>query len=104
MKKKKKRKKKRKKDKEKEKAKNKLMEDKNKEETLKEDLILTDEDIYNIVETLYKFDFEMLDKSSYILEIEKQKLEVEKLGKKFLSFDLSKNMQENISDSEVNLK
>ena len=90
------------KDKEKEKAKNKLMEDKNKEETLKEDLILTDEDIYNIVETLYKFDFEMLDKSSYILEIEKQKLEVEKLGKKFLSFDLSKNMQENISDSEVN--
>ena len=78
------------------------MEDKNKEETLKEDLILTDEDIYNIVETLYKFDFEMLDKSSYILEIEKQKLEVEKLGKKFLSFDLSKNMQENISDSEVN--
>ena len=90
------------KDKEKEKAKNKLMEDKNKEETLKENLILTDEDIYNIVETLYKFDFEMLDKSSYILEIEKQKLEVEKLGKKFLSFDLSKNMQENISDSEVN--
>ena len=90
------------KDKEKEKAKNKLMEDKNKEETLKEDLILTDEDIYNIVETLYKFDFEMLDKSSYILETEKQKLEVEKLGKKFLSFDLSKNMQENISDSEVN--
>ena len=86
----------------KEKAKNKLMEDKNKEETLKENLILTDEDIYNIVETLYKFDFEMLDKSSYILEIEKQKLEVEKLGKKFLSFDLSKNMQENISDSEVN--
>ena len=90
------------KDKEKEKAKNKLMEDKNKEETLKENLILTDEDIYNIVETLYKFDFEMLDKSSYILETEKQKLEVEKLGKKFLSFDLSKNMQENISDSEVN--
>ena len=88
--------------KEKEKAKNKLMEDKNKEETLKENLILTDEDIYNIVETLYKFDFEMLDKSSYILETEKQKLEVEKLGKKFLSFDLSKNMQENISDSEVN--
>ena len=33
----------------------------------------------------------MLDKSSYILEIEKQKLEVEKLGKKFLSFDLSKS-------------
>ena len=47
-----------------------------KEETIKKEIALTEEDIYNIVETLYNFDLKMLDKSSYILDIEKNKIEL----------------------------
>lgn len=73
-----------------------------KEETMKKEIALTEEDIYNIVETLYNFDLKMLDKSSYILDIEKKKLEFINLCKKLLSFDVKHNQPEKITDDEVN--
>ncbi len=72
-----------------------------KEETIKIEISLTDEDIYNIVETLYNYDLKMLDKSSYILDIEKKKIEFVNLCKKLISFDLKKNQPEKISDAEA---
>ena len=45
-------------------------------------LFLNDEDIYNIVSTLYNYDFKMLNKTDYNLDIEKEKLKVIKLSEK----------------------
>ena len=72
-------------------------EEKNKEE----ELILTDEDIFCIVKNFYNLNFKLIDKSFYILDIEKEKIEIRKLGKKLLQLDLTNNMEEMISDSEV---
>ena len=72
-----------------------------KEENLEEELILNDEDKYNIVEKLYSLNMKMLDKSGYNLDEEKKKVEVEKLSKKLLSFNDNKQELEQITDSEV---
>ena len=67
-----------------------------------EELILTDEDIYNIVSTLYNYNFKMLDKSEYNLEREKEKLIVNQLSEKLFSYNLKNNTKETITDKEVN--
>ena len=67
-----------------------------------EELILTDEDIYNIVSTLYNYNFKMLDKSEYNLEREKEKLIVNQLSEKLFSYNLKNNTKETITDEEVN--
>jgi len=82
---------------EKEKEREKMPEEDNYEEIL----ILNDEDKYNIVEQLYNLNMKMLDKSTYNLDEEKKKVEVEKLGKKLLSFNDNEQELEQITDSEV---
>jgi len=84
-------------EKEKEKEREKMPEEDNNEEIL----ILNDEDKYNIVEQLYNLNMKMLDKSGYNLDEEKKKVEVEKLGKKLLSFNDNDQELEQITDSEV---
>lgn len=71
------------------------------EEKMNEELKLKDEDVYNIVKTLYNFNFKLIDNSKYILDVEKEKIEVRKLGEKLLSINLKDNKEEEISDSEV---
>ena len=66
------------------------------------ELILTDEDIYNIVSTLYGYNFKMINKSEYNLDIEKGKVKVFKLTEKLLTFDGENNINEEITDEEVN--
>ena len=66
------------------------------------ELTLTEEDIFNIVSTLYNYDFKLLNKSVYDLNIEKQKVEVAKLTDKLLTFDGENNINEIITDEEVN--
>jgi len=75
------------------------------EEILFEDneITLKDEDIYDIVYTLYNYDFKLLNKTDYNLDIEKEKIKVIKLTEKLLSFDTSNNIDENITDEEINM-
>ena len=87
---------------------NKEIEDKSKINNISKDkdneevLTLTDEDIYNIVSTLYNYNFKMVDKSEYNLEQEKEKLLVNKLSEKLFSYNLKNNIKETITDEEVN--
>ena len=62
---------------------------------------LSDSDIYNIVEEIYKLKFKTIDENQYNLKLEKQKIEIVNLSEKLLSFDLEKNLPENISDEEI---
>ena len=62
---------------------------------------LSDSDIYNIVEEIYKLKFKTIDENQYNLDLEKQKIEIVNLSEKLLSFDLEKNLPENISDEEI---
>ena len=73
----------------------------NKEENKKKYFILNDEDIYNIVAKIYSLDLYFIDKSSYILDIEREKIEIRKLSEKLLGIDLNYNKTEPISDSEA---
>ena len=66
------------------------------------ELILNEEDIYNIVSILYNYNFKMLDESEYNLDKEKEKIKVIKLSKKLLSFNIENNIHEIITDEEVN--
>ena len=68
----------------------------------KDKLFLSEEDVYNIVTKIYNYDFKMLNKSDYNLDIEKKKLKVSELAAKLLSFNKEKNMNEIITDEEVN--
>ena len=68
----------------------------------KNQLYLSEEDVYNIVSEIYKYDFKMLNKSDYNLDIEKKKLKVIELSAKLLSFNKEKNINEIITDEEVN--
>ena len=68
----------------------------------KNQLYLSEEDVYNIVSEIYKYDFKMLNKSDYNLDIEKKKLRVSELSEKLLSFNKEKNINEIITDEEVN--
>ena len=76
-------------------------EEENKEENKKKYFILNDEDIYNIVAKIYSLDLNFIDKSSYILDIEREKIEIRKLSEKLLGIDLNYNKTEPISDSEA---
>ena len=62
---------------------------------------LSDSDIYNIVTEIYKLNFKTIDTKNYDLNLEKQKIEVIKLSEKLLSYDLEKNLNEIISDEEI---
>ena len=68
----------------------------------KDKLFLSEEDVYNIVSKIYNYDFKMLNKSDYNLDIEKEKLKVSELAAKLLSFNKEKNINEIITDEEVN--
>ena len=48
------------------------------------EMTLNDEDIYNIVSILYNYDFKMLNKTDYNLDVEKEKLKVINLSEKLL--------------------
>lgn len=63
---------------------------------------LNEEDIYNIISILYSYDFKMLDNSQYNLDKEKIKVEIFILSQKLLSFDAENNINESITDNEVN--
>lgn len=76
-------------------------EEENKEENKKKYFILNDEDIYNIVAKIYSLDLYFIDKSSYILDIEREKIEIRELSEKLLGIDLNYNKTEPISDSEA---
>lgn len=76
-------------------------EEENKEENKKKYFVLNDEDIYNIVAKIYSLDLNFIDKSSYILDIEREKIEIRKLSEKLLGIDLNSNKTEPISDSEA---
>jgi hypothetical protein len=84
------------------KEKNDEKEQKPEEDNLEEDLCLKEKDIYNIIEKLYNLNLKMIDKSRYILDEEKKKLEVEKLGKKLLGFYDDDKIPDEINDDEVN--
>ena len=66
------------------------------------ELILTKEDIYNIISKFYEYDFTMINKSAYNLDIEKEKLETANLSEKLLSFDIEQNISESITEEEIN--
>ena len=68
----------------------------------KNELTLSEEDVYNIVSKIYNYDFKMLNKSDYNLDIEKKKLRVLELSEKLLSYNKEKNINEIITDEEVN--
>lgn len=66
------------------------------------ELNLTEEDVYNIVSILYSYNFKMLNKTEYDLNLEKKKIKVLKISKKLLTFDGEKKVNEKITDEEVN--
>ena len=73
------------------------------EEMYKEnELLLNEEDIYKIVSSLYSYNFEMINKTEYNLDKEKEKLEIISLTQKLLSFDNEQNINETITEEEVN--
>ena len=66
---------------------------------------LSIEEIYNIVERLYKYNFELLNKKDYILEIEKQKINIIKKTSKILGYDFHTYdfiKEEKMSQNEIN--
>ena len=67
------------------------------------ELTLNEEDIYNIVSILYNYDFKMLDKSQYNLDLEKENVKLFKLSEKLLTFDGENNINEIITDDEVKI-
>ena len=66
------------------------------------ELNLTEEDVYNIISTIYKYDFKMINKTEYDLKKEKEKLELIKISNNLFSFDADNNIKEKITDEEVN--
>lgn len=72
---------------------------KNKREAAK--IFLSDEDIYNIMKEIYNYDFKSINNEEYILDKEKEKLKVNDLMKKLLSYDIKRYIKESISEDEV---
>ena len=64
------------------------------------EITLTEEDIYEIISTLYKYDFKMISKKEYDLNIEREKLEVKRLTAKLLTNEKDIK-RELINDKEV---
>ena len=56
----------------------------------------TKQDLYNIVELFYSYDFNMIDKTQYDMNIEKNKIEIIKKTEKLLGMDLIKNIKTDI--------
>ena len=68
-------------------------------------IIINCKDIYNIVEEIYKYNFKLIDKDSYILDIEKIKIDIiEQIGKLFGYdfFSFTKSKIEIFSEEELN--
>lgn len=65
-------------------------------------LTLTEEDVYNIVKKIYDYDFKLLNRDDYNLELEGEKLKVFNYSKKLLSFNIENNKAEEITNEEVN--
>ena len=62
-------------------------------------------DLYNIVELFYSYDFNMIDKTQYDMNIEKNKIEIIKKTEKLLGMDLIKNIKTDIEifpEDEIN--
>ena len=64
------------------------------------EIALTEEDIFEIISTLYKYDFKMISKKEYDLNIEREKLEVKRLTAKLLTNEKDIK-RELINDKEV---
>lgn len=85
---------------------NKVINFNNKEKSSKEEkssFLLSEEDIYNIVKEIYNYDFASINKDEYELENEKEKLRINDLGNKLLSYDLDLKQMESITDDEINI-
>ena len=68
-------------------------------------IIINCKDIYNIVEEIYKYNFKLIDKASYVLDIEKIKIDIiEQIGKLFGYdfFSFTKTKIEIFSEEELN--
>ena len=63
------------------------------------------QDLYNIVELFYSYDFNMIDKTHYDTDIEKNKIQIIEITGKLLGIDLMKNIKINIEifpEDEIN--
>ena len=63
------------------------------------------QDLYNIVELFYSYDFNMIDKTYYDTDIEKNKIQIIEITGKLLGIDLMKNIKINIEifpEDEIN--
>ena len=65
-------------------------------------IFLTGEDIYEIISKLYSYDLRILDKSNYILELEKEKLIAYDLSNKLLSYSEDNDNCKNKLNEEYN--
>ena len=75
-----------------------------------QNLIITGKDIYNIVEKLYSYNFETINKNEYNLEIEKEKLKILEITSKLIGYNFNTNefmerviMTENEINNLINL-
>ena len=66
------------------------------------EITLNEEDIFNIVSSLYNYGFKMINKSYYSLDIEKIRIKVLNLSNKLLTFDAENKINEIITDKEIN--
>ena len=68
-------------------------------------LLINAKDIYNIVEKIYSYNFETIDKDEYILSIEKNRLEILNFTSKILGYNFLTNQLtkcESLSQEELN--
>ena len=66
------------------------------------EIVISDEDKYNIIKEIYNCDFEMMNKTTYDLKIEEEKKTVKELTFKLLLYDPYKNIdRENINKDEI---
>ena len=68
-------------------------------------IIINCKDIYNIVEEIYKYNFKLIDKTNYVLDIEKIKIDIIKQIGKLFGYDFfsfTKTKIEIFSEEELN--
>ena len=73
----------------------------NKKKILKR--FLSDKDKYNIIKEIYNYDFKSINKEEYNLEIEKEKIKINDLLHKLLSYNIKKDIKESITEEEVKI-
>ena len=78
------------------------IEDEKEEIYIDNEITLNEEDIFNIVSSLYNYGFKMINKSYYNLDIEKIRIKVLNLSNKLLTFDAENKINEIITDKEIN--